>query len=441
MGLRLRLNLLLTIIFLFALTTAVIYLLGNARRAVVDELRASTQIAEILLTGLNDHGSGDGGGVEQLVQRLERLPPLRHLRISSAEYPPPAPAGAAPRWFSHLVAPPAEELTLNMDSGIGPIRIVADPSAEIAEAWREVRVTLAILLGAFITATLVLVLAIGRMLRPLAALSAALGDVGHGRYEARLPVSGISDIDRLNERFNAMSAALQRSERDNAALARRSLAIQEEERRHLAHELHDDMGQSITAIKALAVSIGERSDSVIAERAATIVDVSSSIYARVRQMMRRLHPVALDELGLVAALESMVDDWNTHHGTCFCRFVRPSGAAAVLGELDAEMRIGIYRIVQEGLTNIARHAGASEAWVELELLDAGPARPRLSVLIRDNGQGFDPDSHVRGLGLRGIHERVEAMQGEISVLGVPDAGVTIQLSVPLSDGATKDERP
>ena len=322
MGLRLRLNLLLSLLFSLALAVAIVYLLGNTRRAVVDELRASTELASHLLRGFRDSGAaaGDASAVAAFVAHLaQQHAPLRHLRILLADAPPPAAdadpgqARQAPAWFARLVAPHETVLRQAVVLGGTEVSIVADASAEIGEAWREVRTTLLVLLLAFAGSNVVAFVFLGHALAPLRRLSAALEGVGRGRYATRLATSGIPDIDVIVSRFNEMTAALERSESDNANLARRSLAIQEHERRHLAHELHDEMGQSITAIKALAVSIGERVEGPLAERARTIVDVSSDVYARVRQMMTRLHPVILDELGLAAAVELMVDDWNGYH--------------------------------------------------------------------------------------------------------------------------------
>ncbi len=441
-GLRLRLNILLSLIFSAALAVAVLLLLNNARHAVTAELRASTDFASNLLLGLRAIGDGEAGreSFAALLARLDHHPPLRHLRISAAQGTPATGPDAdderaavdAPRWFTRVVEPPPDFLTRKIGDAAGGIVIVADPGAEIAEAWREVRVTLWTLLAVFVGVNAAVYISLGRSLRPLWDLATALEGVEKGHYTARLAASGVADIDRLNERFNHMAEALERSERDHAALARRSLAIQEEERHYLARELHDEMGQSITAIKALAVSIRERADAVVGERAATIVEVSSAVYARIREMMTRLHPASLEELGLVKALEQMVDEWNSHHGECFCRL----DLERRLAELPAEMRIGIYRIVQEGLTNVARHAAASEAGVVLRC-DAGSGELHLS--ISDNGLGFDPASQPRGLGLTGIGERVQALGGRLRVRTAPGAGTHIDVALPLPSSASAEQ--
>src|SRR5690606_4706486 len=130
------------------------------------------------------------------------------------------------------------------------------------------------------------------------------------------------EFDRISRRINHLIGVLGTSKSDNARLARQSLTTQEQERRYLAPELHDSLGQSVSAIKAMAVSINLRSrttDPVVAESARKIEKISDTAYASVRNLMAWLRPAMLDELGLVQALQTMVDDWNQHHEDTFCR--------------------------------------------------------------------------------------------------------------------------
>jgi two-component system sensor histidine kinase UhpB len=227
-----------------------------------------------------------------------------------------------------------------------------------------------------------------------------------------------------------MATAQERNAAEVEELARRALVIREEERRHLAHELHDEMGQSISAIKALAVSISRRADPhdpKIKQSADTIAEVSTRVYDRVRQMMSQLRPTTLDELGLVRALEDMIDTWNSHHENVFCGF----SASSRLPHLSATQRINLFRIVQEALTNVAKHAGATNASVVLEYTGDGAAGEIL-LRIRDDGAGFDIRTQPRGLGLVGIHERVRALGGKITLASHPENGTQFEISVPLS---------
>ena len=442
MDLRVRLTLLLSLIFAATLAVGGAYLLADVRQAVLDELNASSDLATTLVQGMV--GAPDSTVTEaqltELAERLTRDAAIRHLRFEVVA-PGAAPAAAArsaqgsqrgaPAWFAALVRPAPKALLHSVSFAHGRIVIAAEPDDEIAEAWRETQTTMVVLLVMCAGAIVLVFLFLGRALRPLADLATALAGIERGQFATRVPAIGLADIDAITIRYNHMAAALAQSHADNLVLAQRSLEIQEQERRHLAHELHDEMGQSITAIKALAVSIRERlesSDTALAERAATITDVSSDIYARVRRMMARLHPVVLDELGLVAAIESMVDDWNGHHADCFCTV----SVSRSLPALHAAARIGLYRIAQEALTNIARHAGASEATIELRVDNEQDGAALLELCIFDNGQGFTLGEQRNGLGLNGMRERAEVLGGCVHLHTAPGAGLRLRVRLPLA---------
>jgi signal transduction histidine kinase len=178
----------------------------------------------------------------------------------------------------------------------------------------------------------------------------------------------------------------------------------------------------------VAVSIEQRAagaDPAIATSARTIAEVSNGVYATVRGMMHRLRPVVLDELGLTPALEQLIDDWNGRHVDTFCAFAAEGDCAG----LDDAVEISVYRIVQEALTNVARHAQAQR--VEIALAHRGES---LALRIRDDGCGFDPASAPRGLGLLGMQERVAALGGGFDLRSRPGAGVTIDIRIPLPAG-------
>src|SRR5690606_19544258 len=141
-------------------------------------------------------------------------------------------------------------------------------------------------------------------------------------------------------------------------------------------------------------------DAQSTQGAQRIATISNELGVRVRGMMGRLRPAILDELGLVPALQAMVDDWNLVHKDSFCSF-RSNGSFEAL---DAEQRIALYRIVQEALTNVARHAGAERVDVQLEANDGA-----CSLVISDDGRGCDPATLTPGMGLRGIRERAQSL--------------------------------
>lgn len=444
MSLNLRLNLAIFAPCLLVLLLGTVLIIANARKSVALETEASAALLLQMLTAVA--ASGDASSREErhaaLATSLAELDNVRHLSFAlpgnrTTPQVPSAqeadrPDTRAPAWFSHLVAPPAQEYRRRL-SGPGlpyaEIAIHADARDEIAEAWRESRIALGLLvLLAGLVFSLVF-FTVHRALEPVDRILAALGVVERGEYAVRLPRFDLPEMQRLAQGFNQMAEVLEAQRQENLELTRRSLSIQEHERRHLARELHDELGQSISAIKAIAISIARQhpADERLRERAGSIVSTCDRIYGSVRTMMSRLRPAVVDELGLKPGLERAVDDWNAHHEDAFCRLAI-SGAI----ELDEDLRIGVYRIVQECLTNVAKHARASDVEVRLEVADTHGGRS-LRLHIRDDGRGFDPATTPAGLGLSGMRERVATLAGEMRIDTAPGRGVDIRISVPLGD--------
>lgn len=206
----------------------------------------------------------------------------------------------------------------------------------------------------------------------------------------------------------------------NRHLVGRLLAVQEEERRRLARELHDELGQTLNAIKLDVLALPE---SAAAGRIAVNVD---HVYAAAGDLVRSLRPTALDELGLPAALEACVDRWRVSHPALAVQ-LSMAGELENLGEVA---NLTLYRIVQEALTNCVRHARASHFYIDLT---RGAAPSRGIVLeMRDDGQGFDPEATGQGgSGLTGIRERVGLLGGRFELLSAAGRGVTIRVDLPL----------
>ncbi len=225
---------------------------------------------------------------------------------------------------------------------------------------------------------------------------------------------------------------------ENRVLIQKSLAVQEEERRHLARELHDEFGQCITAIQADASIIRERApegDSHIATSSMAIQDVTAHLYEVVHSMMRRLRPEMLDDLGLLDTLREEVDAWRGRQPDTVYELT-------VNGELSnpgEDINITLYRVVQECLTNIAKHAQARHAAILLDVVDDyrgagnnGDKRQVIHLVIRDDGVGINAESRPSGLGLIGMRERVEALNGRFSVYSKPGAGTTVSVELSLT---------
>ena len=211
----------------------------------------------------------------------------------------------------------------------------------------------------------------------------------------------------------------------NRELARQLISLQESERLALARELHDEFGQSCAAIRVETACLRHcaANDRPGMLAAADRADAAAQgLYQLVRDMLRRLRPANLDTLGLAAALQELCEGWEERTGTpCL---LRVEGDAGALGDA---IDITVYRIVQEALTNVTRHARASCVRVELSRLSPH----ELGLRVRDDGQGMDTTLATHGLGLIGAVERAAAVGGTLKVESAAGAGLTITLNIPL----------
>lgn len=449
MSLRVRLNLLITMMFLLVLSAGAMLVIHYARRAVEEETRSTANLTLNLLEVALAGRPPQVNPLEVIFEHLARFEETRHLHIDLVRpdgtreigYPPPSTSRAAeaPDWFVRLVTPPPLRLTRNIATAESyglQVVIEADPADEIGEAWKEARALLGLLVVFSLLANGLIFFTLGRWLKPIDSILMALDNIERGDYKSRLPSIGLPELQVIVEKFNQMAEVLERSRAQNRLLAQKSLAIQEQERRYLAHELHDELGQSVSAIKALAVSIGQRTadQPEIAQSTQTIVDTSQRIYDVVRGMMRRLRPVILDELGLVPALQNVVDEWNDRHEEAFCRL----SVDGDLSGLTDEAKINVFRIVQEALTNIAKHARATQVEIVFRraVLDMDGMRKVLELVIADNGIGFDERRTTAGLGLLGMRERTEALNGRFELQTAPGTGMRIRIVLPMEGEST-----
>lgn len=223
---------------------------------------------------------------------------------------------------------------------------------------------------------------------------------------------------------------LREKERVRSLLLSKVVTAQEEERRRISHELHDQIGQLLTAL-LIQLQLLERdfSEPILRERLGLLKHLVEEISAHLHHIAWELRPPALDELGLVAALERLTEEWSARFGIP-CDF---SANSLLDGEVPSETAIGIFRIVQEALTNIAKHAKASLAKVSL-----AQEKGELLVKVEDNGVGFrvseilrHPDETKR-LGLLGMMERAAMLSGTLTIDSKPGKGTKVLVRIPLS---------
>jgi len=220
---------------------------------------------------------------------------------------------------------------------------------------------------------------------------------------------------------------------DNRRLARQYVEIQESERRALARDLHDELGQHLNAMKIDAVGIRDRLLARAApeqQGAADLVRGLDRVQAVVVGLIRQLRPAGLDELGLAAALEHCVAEWRRRLPQTAVEL----SLSETLQGLDETLRLALYRLVQEGLTNVARHSRATRVAIRIAREPAA-AGERLIAAIEDNGVGLDPERAAGGLGLIGMRERVEAVGGSLLARNSNAGGFLLRAEIPVGAAA------
>ncbi len=443
MSLRLRLNIFITLLFISLFIGSSFYIIAEARDGVQREVESSArfalQLLQIAIEPVSEVQTRNGQ--TKLLQSLAQMDEIRHLHIeilnpdnillpvqSENEV-----TGNAPEWYVDLVKPsPIEIKRWFYNPSFPPTGIVirADPTDEIDENWNEVRNILVLLLVFICLANVLVYIVTGRNLSPLKTISNALQTIEKGNYQLELPEFRLPEVAQLSKRFNHMAKVLRKSREENQLLTQRSLQIQEEERRHLAQELHDELGQTITAIKAVAVAISQDanpSPEAVKDNVNTIVEYSDHIYGVAKNMMHRLRPSILDEFGLVKALQHMVDEWNSLQDDVFCHFTFSS----VPEDLPETIKISLFRIVQESLTNVLKHAEASEVTISL-LYEKGSIKDTINLRVSDNGKGINFDQINPGLGLIGMRERVEMLDGKFEFGPDKHSGLSIDIDIPVT---------
>jgi two-component system sensor histidine kinase UhpB len=438
MTLKTRLNLVvagLSAAFVVVLIGAQIH---STRTAVREEIEGSNRVAALLLGHITSIYSSVGGPnlVLQFLQTLGRVRANEVYLLSATGEELYRSPGAtykagreAPAWFVALLSPPEFKQTFELRDGLRLV-VEAQPSRAVLDAWDGVARLATIGVVMLLVVNLAAFWSVARVLAPFPIIAAGLERIQRGDLKFRLPALAGLEAHRIGSAFNRMAQAVEdkvgaegKAREAEARLAeRREIAALtdqrvEEERRLIAHELHDEFGQSVTAIRSLALAIvtqtGAR-EPATAEIAQTISDEAARLYDAMHGLIPRLAPLSLDSTGLGASLENLVRDWQRRH---------PQIVLSLCQELPAELgprhTLAVYRIVQEGLVNALRHASATR--IDIEAVAVGP---RMRVSVSDDGVGITGDGARPGhFGLRGLAERAAELGGTC-VIGVRDGGGT-----------------
>ena len=348
----------------------------------------------------------------------------------------------APAFFALLyrsLFDPAGEVThpiLFENRMEGTAAVTLDPASLIAQSWRETSRLLTVMAVTLAALCALVYAALWRALSPTKVVLGALKRLAANDLSARLPAFDLAELSAIRDVFNTLAARLQAVLSERNELTKRLIAVQDEERLHLARELHDEFGQCLAAISAVAASAGQTAHSecpALVPECRTIAQTAAHMMETLRGALVRLRPPDVEELGLTASLESLVAGWNSRSGgrTRFELEVRGNFDA-----LPAAFGASLYRIAQEGITNAAKHAEA--AWVGLQLrmreadtASADAGAPEIELVVADDGKAREPALTAKsGMGLIGMRERIAAMGGRLSFEARRPAGLILHAVIP-----------
>jgi len=323
---------------------------------------------------------------------------------------------------------PIESVSRSIDIGsmhLGMIVISPDNEAKIRDLWFETLSTLSPIIVLLIIISLGMVVVSVIIIKPVLEFVRA---VNSPELLERSPSSGLSRMShllRLPKYLQGIHHGIQDSSQQVHDLNNKILHLQEEERRRLSAELHDELGQHLTAIRFEAAVIKTAKNLEDTLHSAEAIDtIGREMKDIVRSMLERLRPPELDMFGLQGAITEMISEWQLRHPQIKIEFK----FKAKFSDLDEAKKLSIYRIVQEGLTNISRHANSSALDVVISLISSDGL---LTILISDNGQGCDLTTHIKGFGLKGMRERVNGLLGSMTLDSSPDKGMKIIVEVPI----------
>ncbi|CAA9889402.1 Histidine kinase [Candidatus Methylobacter favarea] len=412
----------------------------QARNAVNKEIDSSINLAVQLITFGFSQPSQTTFKDTDWPSKLNFLKQTRHLNIQIRQ-----PSGqiisfarqnrqigtgdSPPSWFINLVAdkyPQAEHQITGLRGEQVTLIFEANPLDEITEVWQE---SVTFFLSLFLLTVLTFLainLAFNKALKSITIIVDALKIIETGHYQQKLPDFSILEYDSIAKAINHLSSKLSAGQQENRALTQHSLAIQEDERQRLSQELHDELGQSLTAIKVMAVTAArEKAD--IKKTTDSIISVCDHLMTVVRSMMHQLHPLILTELGLKATLEDLLNHWSARNPELKLAIVCPDE----VNKLEQKITIQVFRIVQECLTNIVRHAEAEKAIISLAIVNSSTTDRSLQLRVTDEGQGCVLEMIKTGFGLLGMRERINSLEGQLTIQTQPQQGMSITANIPL----------
>lgn len=440
-----RLLLRLMLVGMVAISMSLALTLLAAKRDIADEVDSSQRIGQLIATLGALQGNGSLGSHTTAIDALNQSGTLRHFHVALLDEggrrltrrPVEAEEGvlaALGRWLVRDLEMPTTTLSVvRLDGQRLVVMLEPNPRSESSEAITSALLQFG-LFGAVAVALIVaLWFSVRRALAPLSDILAAIARLEAGDYAVRIRGCATRELDQIGRALNHLAEVLTAQIARQRELLHRLQDVQEDERRKLAHELHDEFGQLLTAIQVDASYLMKQTAGQPALEACTraVVENSGAILSQLRGLLAQLRPYGLQggeehDIALGQALRDLVAQRQSRgDAELDCRLNVALGDAAV----PQRLAVAVYRIVQEALTNVMRHAQARRVQIGVAV---DPATSMLEVSVTDDGRGLDPQrASSGGIGLVGIRERVLANGGELTLGSAEPSGLALVARFPL----------
>jgi signal transduction histidine kinase len=408
--------------FLAALILGGILLQIFATGQLADENEPARRSIRTIATALNDTLRASDNPQKTLDAFVQSLAASSDVHFRLAEgAPAPSPKDGmpnlrgVPQWFVNLLMVPdtdAAAPVLIDGRHIGDLVFLPDLSADLFEKWIGFLALTSLVAVLMVLTGIIAYVFAGSALRPLRHLGEGLTRMRRGDFTKPIPVGGPPEIRRSCEEANALAATLAQLSQDNRDLMHRLVSLQDDERRDLARELHDELGPLLFSIRAGTIALVDASPRVgnLGNSAEEVLQSVEALQQTNRRILDRLRPLYIEELGLATSVQTLLRNFRKQAP----HIILTDRIDPALNGIDGPLARTIYRVIQEALTNVLRHAKASSAHVQATI-----AGETLLIEISDDGGGF-PADNAFGRGLTGMHERVRALSGSLSLLRVDE---------------------
>lgn len=345
-----------------------------------------------------------------------------------------------PQWFTALLAPSNTRHLLPVEIGgkrRGNVLLVAQTSDDIEDLWDGFLEFAFLAVGINLLLIFSLFLGLARVVSPLRMLVEGLRDLERGQYSVRLPRPKVFELAAITDRVNALSDHLRNAHIENVSLSRQLVNIQDDERRQIAAELHDELGPHLFGLSANISSLrqitggSDGDNQVVEDGIERLLDTVNRIKHLNRQLLGKLRPMSIGRVSLSEALAGLLAELETLRGEVVI-VLNGAGLAASYGET---VDLTVYSCIREGVVNAIRHARAKEIGISIfenwSSVHGGKTRS-LTLTIEDDGQGISP-TVILGYGLTGIRERVRALGGEMIIAQGQTGGTKLTMRIPIDE--------